>query len=335
MKAKEEVLCMKLSIVIPVYNTRDYLPACLDSVLVPRTRDYEVIVINDGSTDDSGLIAAGYAARYPELIRLITTENGGLGTARNVGIENARGEFLFFLDSDDRLAPGALPEMLAELQSDRDMILFDFLSVKPDGTVIEKLPGCGKKGALSLASYPELLMEYPSACNKLCRRELFLNSGIRFPGRVWYEDLRTMPKLYLRTDRIYAVDRAWYHYVTRPGSITKSTNLERNLEIIDAADDLVGYYKAMGMYDRYRDQLEYVTFYNVFLTASMRVCAADPKSPVLDKLREALLTRFPDFAKNPFVRAMPAKHKLLTALLLRGRCREAAALMNLKSALRR
>ena len=332
---KEEVLCLKLSIVIPVYNTRDYLPACLDSVLVLGEQDYEVIVINDGSTDDSGLIAAGYAARYPELIRLITTENGGLGAARNVGIENARGDFLFFLDSDDRLAPGALPEMLAELRPERDMILFDFLSVRPDGTAIERMPGCGKKGALSLASYPALLMEYPSACNKLCRRELFIKSGIRFPGRVWYEDLRTMPKLYLWTDRIFAVDRAWYQYVTRPGSITKSANLERNLEIIDAADDLVDYYRSMGMYDRYRDQLGYVSFYNVFLTASMRVCTADPKSPVLPALREALLTRFPDFAKNPYVRTMPAKHKMLTALLLRGRCREAAALMNLKSALKR
>ena len=335
MDVKKEVLCVKLSIVIPVYNTREYLPACLDSVIVPGLGDFEIVIINDGSTDDSGVIAADYAARYPQLIRLITTENGGLGAARNVGIENARGEFLFFLDSDDRLVPGALPEMMAELQPERDMILFDFLSVRPDGTVIERLNGSGKKGALSLTSYPELLMEYPSACNKLCRRELFTKSAVRFPGRVWYEDLRTMPKLYLWTEKIFAVDKAWYQYVTRPGSITKSANLERNLEIIDAADDLVGYYKAMGMYDKYRDQLAYVTFYNVFLTASVRVCTSDPKSPVLPALREALSERFPDFAKNPYVRSMPAKHKMLSALLLRGLGREAAALMNLKSALKK
>ena len=335
MAVRKEVLRLKLSIVIPVYNTREYLPACLDSVIVPGLCDYEIVLVNDGSTDDSGVIAAAYAARCPQLIRLITTENGGLGAARNVGIENARGEFLFFLDSDDRLVPGALPEMMAELKSDRDMILFDFLSVRPDGTVIERLKGSKKKGPLSLASCPELLMEYPSACNKLCRRELFTKSAVRFPGRVWYEDLRTMPKLYLWTEKIFAVDRAWYQYVTRPGSITNSANLERNLEIIDAADDLAGYYKAMGMYEKYRDQLAYVTFYNVFLAASMRVCTTDPKSPVLPALREALSARFPDFAENPYVRSMPAKHKLLSALLLRGRCQEAAALMNLKSVLKK
>ena len=124
MAGEKEVVCMKLSIVIPIYNTRDYLRACLDSVIIPELQDYEIILVNDGSTDDSGLIAAEYAGRYPERIRLIATENGGLGAARNIGLENARGEFLFFLDSDDRLCEGALPEMMAELTPQRDMISF-------------------------------------------------------------------------------------------------------------------------------------------------------------------------------------------------------------------
>ena len=325
---------MKLSIVIPVYNTRDYLRACLDSVIVPKLRDYEIILVNDGSTDDSGLIAAEYAGRYPQLIRLITTENRGLGAARNTGLENASGEFLLFLDSDDRLCEGVLQEIMAELLPQRDMILFDFLSVRPDGSVIERLPGCAKTGPVSLASYPELLMEYPSACNKICRRTLFTENNIRFPGRVWYEDLRTMPKLYLCTDRIYAAGKAWYCYLTRPGSITKGANLQRNLEIVDAADDLTDYYRTRGQFEAYKDQLEYVVFYNVFLTGSMRVCTADPTSPVLPELRTAFLARFPDYVKNRYVRAMPLKHRVLTALLMRGHYHSAAALMKLKAAMK-
>ena len=156
-----------------------YLRACLDSVIVPKLQDYEIILVNDGSTDDSGLIAAEYAGRYPQLIRLITTENGGLGAARNTGLENASGEFVLFLDSDDRLCEGVLQEIMAELLPQRDMILFDFLSVRPDGSVIERLPGCAKTGPVSLASYPELLMEYPSACNKICRRTLFIRHVFR------------------------------------------------------------------------------------------------------------------------------------------------------------
>ena len=318
---------MKLSIVIPIYNVRDYLASCIDSVLLPERGDYEIVLVNDGSTDDSGQIAAEYAARYPETIRLITTENGGLGAARNVGLEHANGDFVFFLDSDDKLAEGALEEILTELKPDRDMLIFDFLSVNPDGSVIERMAGCGKAGAVSLAEYPDLLLAYPSGCNKICRRSLFLDSGIRFPGRVWYEDLRTMPKLYTLTDRIYATGKVWYLYLLRPGSITNSAKLQRNLEIIDAVDDLLGYYKDMGLYDAYRTQLDYVAFYNMFLTGSVRVCLADPKSPVLPQLKETFLSRFPDFGENAYIRSMSKKHRLLTKLLLAEQYGTVASLM--------
>ena len=116
---------MKLSIIIPVYNTREYLAVCLDSVLDNACNDYEIVIVNDGSTDDSGIIAAGYASRYPELIRVITTENGGLGAARNVGLEAAKGDYLLFLDSDDSLSRGALKEMLAAIDGSFDIGIFD------------------------------------------------------------------------------------------------------------------------------------------------------------------------------------------------------------------
>ncbi len=325
---------MKLSIVIPVYNTQDYLAACLDSVLVPETDDCEILVINDGSTDDSGILAGAYAARYPERVRVITTANGGLGAARNTGLEAARGDFVFFLDSDDRLAGGALPEMLEHLTPERDIVICDFLSVDTDGNVLERLSGCRQNGQVSLNDCPDLLLDYPSACNKICRRSLFLESGIRFPGRVWYEDLRTMPKLYPLTERIWYVEKAWYLYLIRPGSITKGASLERNLEIIDAVDDLLGWYREKGLYERFCEQLEYVAFYNLFLTASVRVCLGDPRSPILPELRRAFLTRFPEYRSNRIYRNSPAKYHLLTKLLLTGQYRAVALLMDAKNRLK-
>ena len=107
---------MKLSIVIPIYNVRDYLASCIDSVLLPECEDYEIVLVNDGSTDDSGRIAAAYAARCPEKVRLITTENGGLGAARNVGLEHANGDFVFFLDSDDELPADALTKLAKTIE---------------------------------------------------------------------------------------------------------------------------------------------------------------------------------------------------------------------------
>ena len=325
---------MKLSIVIPVYNTEAYLPACINSVLVPSCDDAEIILVNDGSTDGSEAVCKEYSRRYPERIRTVTTANGGLGAARNIGLEMARGEFVMFLDSDDSLSPGAVPEILAELSPARDIVICDFVSVDPDGKVLEELPGCRRRGAVSLKEYPELLLELPSGCNKICRRSLFLDSGIRFPGRVWYEDLRTMPKLYLLTDRIWASGRAWYRYLVRPGSITRSAALERNLEIVDAMDDLIGFYREHGAYEAYKSELEYLGFYHCFLVGSVRVCRGDPHSAVLPQLRDAFLSRFPDYRQNAYVSRMPAKHRLLTRLLLKGRCSAVAELMRLSDRLK-
>ena len=97
-----------ISIVVPVYKVRDYLPGCLDSILANDTSDCEIILVDDGSPDDSGAICDFYAQAHPDLIRVIHQDNGGLGAARNTGVANAKGEWLFFIDSDDTIAPESL-----------------------------------------------------------------------------------------------------------------------------------------------------------------------------------------------------------------------------------
>lgn len=100
---------MIFSVVIPVYNVKDYLPKCIDSVLAQDFDDYELVLVDDGSTDgESGAICDRYAAAHPERIRVIHKPNGGLGDARNVGLEAAAGEYLVFIDSDDYIGAGML-----------------------------------------------------------------------------------------------------------------------------------------------------------------------------------------------------------------------------------
>ena len=136
---------MKLSIVIPVYNTRDYLAACLDSVL-EAGGDYEILIINDGSTDDPPEIAAATRRASPSSSAPSPTANGGLAAARNVGLENARGDYLLFVDSDDTLEKGALPEILAALDGSFDIGIFDISQVNPAGELVERMTGCPKGG---------------------------------------------------------------------------------------------------------------------------------------------------------------------------------------------
>ena len=105
--------------VIPAYNEEENIVSTIED-LRKNAPDIDYVIVNDGSTDSSNTVAESYVNRYPELIRLITTENGGLGQARNVGIENAHGEYLLFLDSDDSLSDNAVPEIMETLRQDYD-----------------------------------------------------------------------------------------------------------------------------------------------------------------------------------------------------------------------
>ena len=319
---------MKLSIIIPIYNVEAYLPGCLDSVLDPDSTDYEIIAVNDGSTDASGQIARDYAARYPKLLRLLEQPNGGLGCARNTGLKHAQGEYVLFLDSDDSLAPGALPEILQALDTGCDVIFFDFTTVDEAGRVLAETSGSGGGGVFTLADYPRQLLEPPNAWNKLWRRSLFTDSGIRFPDRMWYEDLATSPRLYLRAKSMTHVARPWIRYLQRGGSITRSKNPERNLEIIQAVDACLDDFRSQGAYTRFRPELEYMCIYHQLLTASVRVSRIDPGSPAGDMLLEDFLGKFPDFRQNPYLKTMPKKHRLLLRLILLRQRRSVALLMD-------
>lgn len=320
---------IKLSVIIPIYNVEEYLAKCIDSVLVDAAGTYEIILVNDGSTDDSPAIAERYRDRHPELIRLISTENMGLGSARNTGMANARGEFIYFLDSDDYLAPGAMQKMLDCLDRDFDICIFDSISVDPAGHELQTIKGCTRETGISLDEYPELLLQIPNVWNKIYRASLFRDNGILFTPREWFEDLRTVLKLYAFTDKILYIPEAWHRYLIRPGSITNSAKAERNREIITAVDDLRDFYREQGRFDELKDELDYLTYHAQFLTSSVRANLADPNSPVQEVLLTDFLQKCPDFRDNPYIKQIPPKYRLLTFLLLHRRRRAVNLVMRL------
>ena len=315
---------IRLSIIIPVYNVEDYVAKCLDSLISPAVEaisrgeapDYEIIAVNDGSTDSSPVIVQDYANRYPQFIRLISTENMGQGHARNVGIDEAKGDYLYFIDSDDYLAPGAIDEMLRSIDGSFDILIFDSIAVNVDGGEISYYRGCSRTENINLKNFPELLLEKPICGGSICRKSIYTDNDIRFPSKVWFEDFRTLLKLYAFTDKIVYTPKAWHRYLQRSGSVTNNKNAERNLEIIPAVDDLTAFYTGLGRGEELADVLEYMTFHHEFLTASVRVNLADWRSDAQDKLREDFLGKFPRYASNPYVRTMSRKHKLLTTLLM-------------------
>ena len=321
---------MRFSIIIPVYNVAEYLQTCIDSVLANNCSDCEIILVDDGATD--GLCPAicdENAAKHPELIRVIHQENKGLGGARNTGIAAARGEYLFFVDSDDTIAKHALDTLAAAIdESHADIYSFPLISHDGEGhssiTPTSELVDT----PFTLQEHPEFLLALPAACARIWKRTLF--SDIRFPTRVWYEDIRTSAKLFALADRIVTLRTPLYYYLQRPGSIMRSSNIARNREILEAFEDLLDWYRSNGYFDTYRNELCRLAVDHILLAASVRVARMDPKSELLPEFLAFMEREFPDYRKNPYIPQLPFLHKLLLRLIPGGHYRTVRFLFRLK-----
>ena len=308
---------MKFSIIVPVYNVKDYLETCFRSILNQGGDDYEIILVDDGSTDgESGPLCDRLAAEAPEKTVVVHKPNGGLGDARNAGLVRARGEYVLFVDSDDYLLPGLLDALRGKLdETDADIVDFGFL-VDRNGTAVER--HCGELssfGTFSVSEHPDALLILPAAWRRLYRKRLFTDNDIRYPARVWYEDIRTTPKLFVKAARITCLDAPYYGYVVRDGSITRNRNAERNIEILEAFDDLCAWFAAEGLADTYRDALTRLAVDHILLAASVRVLRVDPAHPLLNRFQEYMDTVFPDYISCPYLSRLSRQHKLILRLL--------------------
>lgn len=309
----------KTSVIVPVYNVKDYLAKCVASILGQTERDFELLLIDDGSTDGSGALCDSLA-ETDSRVQVIHQENQGLGGARDTGIDNARGEWLMFVDSDDWIEPDVLEKALVSAErEDADIAVFPFRSVDETGRELRRFSeNIEKEIGFSPEGRKDFLLISPSAWNKLFRASLFAKTGARFPHRVWYEDIRTTPKLLTAARRVVFLKDVGYNYLQRTGSITKNANIDRNREILEAFDDLLSWFKDRGKFDAYREELEFLTLYHAYLAASVRVIRIDKNHPILKEFSEYLEKNFPNYRKNSYLTRLTRNERLLYKLLEHG-----------------
>lgn len=310
---------MLFSIIVPVYNVADYLQKCIDSLLKNDCSDCEIILVDDGSTDGvSPAICDENAAAHPELIRVIHQENKGLGGARNTGIEAAVGDYLFFVDSDDTIVPDALEILTKAIEDTKaDIYSFNMYQVDEDGNRTLLKTSALYDRVFAADDHPEFLEALPAAWARIWRREFFLESGVRYPLRVWYEDIRTSTKLFAKASSIVTLDAPLYCYLARQGSIMRSSNIGRNREIIEAFDDISDWFLKNGLYEKYRRELCTLACEHMYIAASVRVLRADRSSPLLKELKERFESEFPDHPvsidKGHFSKTQMLCYRLLNA----------------------
>lgn len=211
----------KVSIVVPVYNVERYVDKCIESMLAQTYTNLEIVLVNDGSTDGSGTICDRWAAK-DNRIKVIHKENGGVASARNAGIENSMGEYLYFVDPDDYIVPGLLKENFESCRGKAyDIIIFGFIkdTVKSDGSITSE-PVYAKD--MSLVGKDEIrdnLTDYLSSSNgfslwtKIVRKGLFTENGIVFPKMRRGEDIFVSLDLYKNAESVKINKGAYYHYL--------------------------------------------------------------------------------------------------------------------------
>lgn len=307
----------EISIIVPVFNLENLLPKCIQSVLEQTFQNYELLLINDGSTDRSGAICDEFAAGSNGKIRAVHCENRGAGGARNTGIDLAHGEYLCFIDGDDHI-DAAMLETLHRTANDldSDLLLFGMQIVNEQGRILRtELDQLPPRQPLTLEAHPEIFFSLPRVCSKFCRRRLFTQSGLRFPERIWYEDFRMATKLLCEAETIVSLDEPYYFYLQRMGSTMQNTNCERNAEILSAFDDIIRFYQSKGLFDRYKNQIEYLAIYHLYIAASVRVINANRKHPLLKQLKTYLTQQFPDYRNNPYLKQLDRNKQLVYKLL--------------------
>jgi len=210
-----------LSVVVPAYDTEAYLPACLDSLLAQTYRPLEVVVVDDGSPDRCGAIAEEYAARHPDVVRVVHQANGGLGAARNAGVQVARGDLLAFADSDDVVPPDAYAVMHKQMRrAGCEFVTGSIARWTVDAAGqdhYEEPPWMRRlhpRRACFIDQHPEILGDV-FAWNKLFKRSFWDGLDLSWPTGVRYEDQPTTTAAFLQAHRFGVVPEVVYHWRIR------------------------------------------------------------------------------------------------------------------------
>lgn len=216
-----------VSMIVPIYNVEKYLDACVKSLVEQTYRNIEILLVDDGSRDSSGEISDEWE-KVDSRIRVFHKENGGVSAARNLALQHAKGEYVFFVDSDDYIASDYVEKMIAAMEKENaDMSMCKYYNVWQNMQRVEgRLPN--KEMVLSVEQYLEGLYVYSGhyslMCNKAFKRELF--DGVEFAIGKRNEDARIMLQLVLKANKVVHVAKPLYYYRQRQTSFTKSENRE-------------------------------------------------------------------------------------------------------------
>lgn len=302
-----------ISVIVPVYNVERYLNKCLQSIIHQSYDNLEIILIDDGSTDNSGKIIDEYGKRDSR-IKIVHQENGGLSKARNAGLNMMRGDYVTFIDSDDFVTLDYVSYLFRLIENTRFQAKLSLCSLMNHYSRTNKDINCGNglekvisgKKCIEMMCYHDLVDTCAYA--KLAKRELY--DTVRFPNGKLFEDIGTTYQLFLQCDKVACGFKAKYYYNIRSNSIVTSKFSESKLELLEMTDQMAGEVKDIypelsnsvlrrQVYARFSTLNQTLDTPNVshiqqrlikFIQGHKRNVLNDPKTPKRDHVAYALLS---------------------------------------------
>lgn len=300
-----------ISIIVPIYNMSELLTKCLDSLVNQTLKEIEIILINDGSTDNSQDIALSYKEKYPDKIIYESKTNEGQGVARNVAIGLASAPYVTFVDSDDWIDLDMLKNMYQVAKENQSDIVAcssyieetNDLSIKKDYEFYN---------SDILKNY---ILNNPGPGGKLIKKSLITENNLYFPKQRAYEDLAVVPLWGLASKKITFIDSPYYHYLIREGSTMKQLVYNDKLEnIFNTMDNL----SKNIPHDKYHEELELIYIEHLLHAASLRFFQFN-KIEKLHQINLLIKENYPKWYKNIYFKQKPLKYKIICYLFYKER----------------
>jgi len=293
----------KVSIIVPVYNVEKYLAKCLDSLVSQTLSDIEIIVINDGTKDNSQSIIDIFVENYPQKVFTYLKENGGLGDARNYGLQFAHASYVGFVDSDDYVEAEMYEKLyLSAIENNSDIVVCDIEYVWENSSKRNELKGFRKIEGVE--ERKSIFLSPLFAWNKLYKKDLFLKYDLKYPKKLWYEDIPVTIPLFAYAKNISYVEEILIHYVQRDSSIMTSKNTSKMHDIFRVLKQVYEFFQDNQLLDSYHPEIEYLFVEQLMLYGSFRFYRSDSTFNLMNEALKFMKEFFPNWRKNKYIKTL-------------------------------
>lgn len=305
----------KLSIIVPVYGVEKYIDKCLNSLVKQSLKEIEIIVVNDGTKDNSQKIIDKYVKKYPDKIKSYIKENGGQGSARNYGLKKATGEYIGYVDSDDFVEKDMYKKLYNKAKENNyDIVVCGNYNVSEDYQ--------NKNIDAFINNYntdlENIFFGKMAVWNKIYKRDILIKNKLEFKEKVWYEDLAFTLKAIMNSNTFAFIDEPLYDYLIREGSTMNNSNVQRNLEILDAFNDILSYIQH-NKKEEYFSKIEFLAIDHIYISAIVRVLKAEAddkvKRETINKLIDYMNKKFPNYKNNKYINTLSKNRKIIYKLI--------------------